>query len=256
MDKAEVFEIWAPRDAIWSPWVKPVIFSWADSPPGTYQEFIVQDDLTNLPQATNRSIVVVDLPGSFSLLCGLELAKRGFRPVPLYNCIPSPLSEGWVSLSSGEQRVVVEVRPIVSLIWQNSELLKCLRLPPDAPPAFLLDCQRSPIFLSGSGKVFDNRWLLFREDVPSAAFFNEQGLHRVTIIQRGRRAHSDLRHVLLDWQDHGLSLSLLNLSASRPVGSYVAKQPSALDDIFLTWLQNGLFGNSKQGFGRIRHLYG
>jgi hypothetical protein len=258
MDKAEVYSIWAPADAVWSPWVKPVVFAWAESAPPAQPGMlgIAQDDLTYLPRATDRSIVIVDLPGALSLLCGLELAKRGFRPVPLYNGIPGPTPESQASLDLGEDEVAVDVRPIISLIWHNSAWLKNINLPIDAPPTFLLDSKRSPIFIARNTKVFDNRWLLFPEDVPSAEFLHEQTLRRVIIIQAGRRVRSDLRKVLLNWQDQRLALYLLRLPAHGPAVSYMVKGLSDLDEIILIWLQNGLFGDPKHGFGKSRFLAG
>jgi hypothetical protein len=260
MDKTEVYRIWAPADAVWSPWVKPILFAWTESepsaPPGASD--VVSDDFRYLPEATDRPIVIVDLPGTLSLRCGLELATRGFRPVPLYNCIPGPTPLGYVSPTLGEVGVVVDVRPIISLIWHNSAWLENLNLPVDAPPAFLLDSQRfsfsifdspRPLF---SIRYFENRWLIFPEDFPSPAFFQERSLHRVIIIQSRRTARLDLRQVLIDWQGKGLALEFLRFPAREPASVCVVKKLSFLDRFYFDVRRDSLWGDSKNGFGALR----
>jgi hypothetical protein len=265
MDKTEIYRIWAPADAIWSPWVKPVLFAWAESAPldSSKTPDISPDDVRYLPEASDRSVVIIELPGALSLLCGLELAKRGFRPVPLYNCIPGPAPQSQMSLGDGKIPVAVDVRAIISLIWHNSAQLKSLNLPVDAPPAFLLDSNRCPTFLAGgddffdrSNKFFDNRWLIFSEDFPSTAFLRDRGLSHVTIVRQRRTARLDLRQILLAWREQGLALDLLAFPAREPSSPYIARELSFLNRMILRWSQGGLLGDSKRGFGNTRFRSG
>lgn len=63
---------------------------------------------------------------------------------------------------------VIDLGPIVDAISGVTASLRGFQLPPEAAPAFLLDSAR----LSGTRSVqkgmFDNRWMIFRHDFPSA----------------------------------------------------------------------------------------
>src|SRR5215470_5102291 len=91
MTPEEVYQIWAPADSAWSPWVIPVPFA---------QMVCVENDLN--PDLSNVSEIagkfepsrelgmVIDLPGEISIKLGLSLAERGFRPVPVVDGSPGP----------------------------------------------------------------------------------------------------------------------------------------------------------------------
>ena len=57
---------------------------------------------------------------------------------------------------------------------------------------------------------FDNRWVVFPQDFPSATFLRSRGVADVLLIHAGGRVQEDLAHVLLRWQQGGLRI----LSAS------------------------------------------
>ena len=44
------------------------------------------------PAIDEKVAVVLDLPGAEGVRVGLELAARGYRPVPLYNAVPLPFT--------------------------------------------------------------------------------------------------------------------------------------------------------------------
>ena len=156
----------------------------------------------------------------------------------------------------GETGVVIDVKPIISLVWHNSAWLNGLKLPIDAPPAFLLDSKRFPVFLTQPSRYFDNRWLIFPEDFPSAEFLKERGLSRVIIIQPHKSPRLDLRQVVLTWQEQGLALQFLRFPPREPAVAYVIKKLSFLDRLYLALLQDSLWGDSKHGFGAIRFRSG
>lgn len=206
------------------------------------------------------------MPGAMSLRCGLELAKRGFRPVPLYNSEPGPAAHDRASLYTKENFALLNVRPILSLIWHNAEWLQSLQLPSNAPPAFLLDANRYLQINSGAiladanqyppirrrPNYFDNRWLVFFNDFPSSKFLAGQGLKRVIVIQREKTIRRDLAEAIRLWQTNGLSIELLSFPADTPSSTYVVKPPSLFERLTLRLQRFLLFGSQKRGFGQIR----
>jgi hypothetical protein len=144
--------------------------------------------------------IVVDLPSLESIGLGLELARLGYRPVPLFNACPSP--PGFLGEVVPE---VVPVTPLLSALVQAVDRLKSADLPGDAPPAFLLDANR----LGGEKPIvpgrFDNRWVVFATDLPSARFLVLCQITAVELIHRGAPGE-DLLDVLGDWNRAGIPL--------------------------------------------------
>jgi hypothetical protein len=204
MTKEELFDTWAPEGVEWSAWAKPVLFAqWPDtvSPPAPDPHWSNTNYLW-LPQASGRTVLVIDLPAVEAVRTGISFARRGYRPVPLFNTThgPSP---------------VIEIAPLVLALGKGALLLKSTSLPANAPAAFLLDADRmQPPVLPSPGK-FDNRWVVFPQDFPSATFLRAHGVADVLLIQSAATVQEDLAHVLLRWQQGGLRL----LTASPADGS-------------------------------------
>lgn len=191
-----VFAAWAPEGALWSRWVRPVLFTQLDGL-GLSRDVI---DLTGLDDArlpdARGCAVIVDLPGSESVLLGLASASRGFRPIPLFNSTngPAPL---------------VDVRPIAQQLFSGAWLLREIRIPPEAPPAFLIDADR----MRGDPMPgrFDNRSVVLPQDFPSGTLLRSKGIHQALLIQRGTTVREDLAHVLVRWQEAGVKLRTLDV---------------------------------------------
>ena len=105
MDAQELYEAWAPARSPWSVWVKPVLFAHYGRvflppapPPGAEWSWE--------PPGSNRTALVIDLPGVESVGMGLRAARAGFRPVPVFNACPAP---------TGSPEVV-EVKPILAAL--------------------------------------------------------------------------------------------------------------------------------------------
>ncbi len=206
MDARSLYEIWAPPNALWSPWAKPVLF--AHIPLAGKQPAAVPPQTQyppNVPKPAWRAILV-DLPGLDAIDLGLELARRGFRPVPLFNACPVP--QGFLHDRSDLE--VVPVTPLLSALIEGADRLKLAGLADDAAPAFLLDANR----LGGQNPIdpgwFDNRSVLFATDLPSAKFLFEHRITTVQVIHRGALAE-DLLDVLRDWNRQGMLLAHLDL---------------------------------------------
>ena len=232
MKRDEIFACWAPAEARWSPWVKPVLFahlpaevdepapacpfevppSWLLPPPAHLASY-------RAPASPASDIaIIVDLPGARAVEVGLGLAAAGFAPVPLYNAIPGPA--GTETVTAGKRappNALLDLAPIQAALVSGARLLEAQPLPLSAPPAFLLDAGRR----AGRGGPdigrFDNRWLVFRTDFPSGDALRAAGIARVLVLQeRPRAPASDLAPALRAFRDAGLELWVKDTSRGDP----------------------------------------
>lgn len=228
MNKEEIYSIWAPDTSIWSTWVKPVLFAHLDSSPfvGAINEFPEPAWAADL---SPKTAIVVDLPSAAGVHLGLALAKCGFRPVPLYNAIPSP-RRGWegFDLSFPNQVLAaVNVLPIMDALRAGAHLLVRSHLAADAPPVFLLDANRHGRGFRPNPGTFDNRAVCFTTDFPSANFLLAHGIDRALLIQADQFVpHEDLAHVLRRWQDGGINLLRVNANSPLPPEPFKVLRPS------------------------------
>lgn len=209
-----LFRAWAPDGSPWSPWAKPVLFAHYGevrraldpSAGGASAEALAASSspaggAADLPPADGRTAVVVDLPGPASVAAGLRLAKLGYRPVPLFNAVSPPGFPGEPLAAVA----AVDVRPILAALVASAEALSALVLPPEAPPAFLLDHARR----TGHPEPgqFDNRSVSLPTDFPSGHLLQSRGVERVVVAQPGSgQPQEDLRHTLVRWQREGLAI--------------------------------------------------
>ena len=241
MNREALFESWVPPAGVWSLWARPILFAQmpeTGSAPGgadSWQTF----DVSRAPGVGEQTVLVVDLPGAESVWLGLALARRGYRPVPLYNACTGP-------------HEVIDQRAIIEALRAGAEQLAGLALT-DAAPAFLLDSRR----MMGPPRLnpgdFDNRWKVFPEDFPSAAFLSSRGFRRAMLIQRGsREPREDLAHVLRRWQDAGLSIEAKDVADGAPPQPITVKRPPWYRRAWLRVLELfGLGRGSPGGFGHV-----
>src|ERR1700760_4445998 len=109
--KDEIYQIWAPPQAHWSPWVKPVLFAFADAVLYPTPTASISHNTEWVP-APGQTAVVVDLAGKEGVNFGLQLARLGYRPIPLYNALPWPLN---ASIAE-RPHATVAVEPILAAI--------------------------------------------------------------------------------------------------------------------------------------------
>ncbi len=190
-DNLETYKIWAPDDALWTRWAKPVLFT---------RKPTINNQNLNIPKVNwiqnmdSHTMVIVDLPGESGVTESLTLARLGYRPVPLYNGVDGQTSS-----------VIVKVWDIVAALYKGADELMTYDIRLNAPPVFMLDANR----MTGSGKrpgTFDNRWCVFPQDMPSAAFLLKEGISR--IIVRSDGIQNDLSHILHRYQDAGIDIYL------------------------------------------------
>lgn len=250
MTKEEAFESWAPPSSVWSQWVKPVLFASVEHDP-LYLGLLPEEwDMAWAPGCEERNALVLDLPGAQGVAMGLALAARGYRPIPLYNSVPGPTSVttavGMSALTS-----LVDVQPIIRMLWHGADTLRQLNLPADAPPAFLLDATRR-----GEGQYcapgrFDNRSIAFTTDFPSANFLLAHGIRRAIVGQSGSdEPQPDLAHTLRRWQEGGLSIALKRIDSPRAAVTIEVDKPSGFGLLCQRVLQAfGFRRNALGGFG-------
>jgi len=227
----EAYRIWAPDDALWAQWAKPVLF--ADMPQKVNEKLHIPS-LDWIAAADYSTAIIVDLPEHEGVLEGLALARIGYRPVPLYNGVCGP------SLSS----MIVPVKNIVHALCIGSDELTKMAIRPDAPPAFLLDSNRMSGFGKQAGK-YDNRWCVFPQDMPSAAYLMNKGIRNVLV--RTNSSHDDLRHILYRYEKQGITVLLCN--GGTPKRVEVTKPSKFKSVIYRFSVIMGLTRNAAGGFG-------
>lgn len=235
-DRRDLFRSWAPDGAVYTPWVKPVLF--AQITAMTLSRAHPAPDLPPVdwaPRALDRTAIILDLSGPSAITTALALASRGYQPVLLINT--SPGSSAILDMSGIEAAVIGGAALLPATISAG------------APPAFVLDSRR----LSGKPTPgsFDNRWLVFPQDFPSAHFLKAQGIERVLIVRNTPdEIGHDLRQVLVEWRRAGLMLQTFSLTRDATPVEYTPRthwswRPLAL----LGMIALGLRANSAGGFG-------
>jgi hypothetical protein len=197
-------------------------------------------DVSWAPAPAENTAIIVDLPGKDSVELGVSLAQRGYRPVPLYNACPGPAA-------------VVQLEDIMEGLVQAGPMLEALRIDAHAPPAFLLDSGRTRADAPVAPGRFDNRWVVFPQDFPSANLLLSAGIMRVLLLRR-EAAHpaDDLAHVLRRWQESGLIIMWADPYVGARPEAVIIRRPRHFRWIwYRTLALIGLRRNSAGGFGSV-----
>jgi hypothetical protein len=233
----DIYSVWAPEGCLWSPWIAPVLFYVLRDFPPISEGTSIETGNSSIPfSAADGGAVVVDLPGAASVDFAMMLVSAGFRPVPLYNSSPAPgstalfqTSPAFVPSAEGELRetATLSMRSLLSAMNRATEQLSQINLSNMAPPAFLLDSRR----LTGDRPLdiglFDNRWMVFPQDFPSAQFLKTHGIRRILLVQETSMVPmEDLAHVLLRWQEGGLELLTYAKERGGSPESLIIPRPS------------------------------
>ncbi|MCC7407771.1 MAG: hypothetical protein IT442_06840 [Phycisphaeraceae bacterium] len=222
MNAEIVYQTWAPKDSPWSVWAKPVLFAamgrghgyalsmspWPALPAG---------DLSWAEDRLGDTGVVVNLDGTDAVRKGLALMEKGYRPVPVFNGAPS--------YDSPEVR---GVRPVIEALLAGTVKVaeEAEKLAPGAPPAFLIDSRRTRADVASQPGMFDNRWIVFPQDFPSATYLRSAGISRMVVVQHGTwELTEDLRHVLLRWQEGGVRIEVWRTDVPPPPREVQVRRP-------------------------------
>lgn len=269
MTNEEAFAVWAPELNGWSRWAKPALFGGSPAaaplpapatiPPSSGAPLAASSgagpgpsDPTSPASATApvdvswvqdpraRTALVVDLPGAEAVRAGLELARRGYRPVPLFNTSVGPSS-------------VVDAGAIASALATGAEELRQISLPSDAPPAFLLDSERARPLVKPEPGRYDNRWIVFPQDFPSANYLQAAGIGEALLVQREPAPPADdLAHVLLRWQQGGVQILATDAKTrDRPRGLTIAPPSRFRRAWYRAMALIGFRRNDAGGFGAM-----
>jgi hypothetical protein len=239
MTNEECFNAWAPEAAVWSRWAKPVMFTQRQDGlllgPRAWPE---PPDYLWLSHANGRTALVADLPGVNSVETGIALARRGYRPVPLYNTSAGPSA-------------LLNVTDLDEALSSASTALREIALSPDAPPAFLVDADRMRPGVPSNPGCYDNRWVVFPQDFPSGTFLRSRGVADVFVLHDRGGVQEDLAHVLIRWQEAGIRILAVGPGATSP-RPFTAKKPSWFRRVwYRAIVVAGLRRNNAGGFGGV-----
>lgn len=198
MTGKEIYKIWAPAQAKWVDWVRPVPFIPINDKLNILSVFEFSTNnlyyVDNLPK---KSAIIVDLSECESIKEGVALTEYGFRPIPVYN----GTIEQQGSMSTTNNKIICQ-----GLIWGGFKL-KDLNIPNDAPPAFLLDSDRLNR-LKINASVFDNSWDIYDQDLPSGEYFLKNGIENIVV--RADKINRDLKKILFKYQKLGIKIYFTN----------------------------------------------
>lgn len=293
MNADEAYEVWAPTGGPWSPWVKPILFAdepdWDGARLPALAEMSVPDWMMEpVKNAGYRDVkresasgdtttaYVLDLPGAEAVTWAMMLARRGWRPIPLYSAVPGGISGGYVPLGAPSPMMptstdpmsalgaplapmpvlphaLVDVRPILVAMVSATSILKSLGIAADRPPAFLLDAERRVGVGMPTPGRFDNRSISLPTDFPSAVFLKSRGIERVVLIQKSAiTPQEDLAHTMLAWQQGGLTILSKSLAMDGEPAAHDVTPPSQFRAAWYRFLATiGLRRSPLGGFGGV-----
>lgn len=247
MNRTDAFAAWVPDlpdddfGPAWTQWAKPVLFaaiSEATPPIPLADEDMPALELEIKSRGTSVA-AVVDLPGARAVRIGLACARLGMRPVPLFNGSPG-------------REELIATSELIEALRTGAMRLQAQTLSDKSAPAFLLDSRRMTKDVTLQPGKFDNRWLTFPQDFPSANLLRARGITQVIVIQeRPGQPADDLAHVLRRWQDAGIAI-LSTTPDSTAVESIEVKRPARFRRLWYGVLAlMGLMSNSAGGFGGV-----
>lgn len=251
MTQQMMYDAWIPASSRWSAWAKPVVFAAMPFPDRAEMERIGLDAappwswLPDGPPPDPKTAWIIDLEGDFAVLAGAVLAQRGIRPVPLFNGSPAPRGKRAAISTSRMEDALANLAD--DMQRANERLIA-----PDAPPAFLLDSRRmraSP----PPPEHYDNRWMTFPQDFPSAQALRDRRIDRVVVLQAGKHQPAeDLRHVLLRWQRDVIAIERLSLEGTSEPEPVTVRQPGQFRwAIYRALAIAGLRRSGAGGFGAV-----
>jgi hypothetical protein len=198
-------------------------------------------DVRWAPGPEDRQALVLDVPGPESAALGAALAlQRGYCPVPLFNA------------SSGPEPVL-DLLPLKLRLAYYAGILPQARIPHDAPPVFLLDSRRAGQERYPAPGRFDNRWIVFPQDFPSANLLLGEGIRGVWVVQsRPDHPADDLLHVLRRWQEARVPLTGYDPYSGAAATALQVPAPSRFRALWYRALvMAGLRRSGAGGFGAV-----
>jgi hypothetical protein len=185
-----------------------------------------------------RAAVIVDLPGAEAIHTGLALGERGLRPVLAIS-------------TSSSYREVIPMDEVLAALCEGARFASAFPVGPALLPAFILDARRDGEGAPRLPGLFDNRWAVFPDDLPSARVLRTAGATRVVVVQQGDRAPMDLVEVLRAYAHAGLEILAYDPHAPRLPGPMVLPSPRWWGDFVERTKRRWTFWpRPDDGFGR------
>ena len=247
IDKQSLYGIWAPPGEPWSGWVKPVLFAyWPREIPELGA--CPPCDVSWAPPPAERLALLVEMPGVEAVAMGLSLAEAGYRPVPVFNASPPPITPRHPREPSPKSPAVVDVESILAALVRGADTLRNIKVLSTAPPAFLIDGSRSTSSRPLREGLYDNRSWIYTTDFPSADLLRDEGVTGLILVTTSREPPAtDLDHVLRVWARHGLAIRRQSLQEPGPPVPLTLPRPSWFTGIKL-WVK-GHFVSPVLGHG-------
>ena len=209
MDVIDLYKIYAPQNAKWTEWVRPVPFVAIK----TYDRKSVVKLTERKPYFINNNqkdtAIFVDLYGIESIELGIELAKIGYRPIPVFNGTDEQVGS----------KATTDTYLVESALISGGIALKDIAISNDANPVFLLDNARLNRYRS-SESIFDNSWDLYGQDIPSFEYFKANGINKIIVV--GEKIERDLRKIFFKFQNAGIEFYLTD--GYKPAEKVVLKK--------------------------------
>lgn len=197
----EIYKIWAPAGKKWVDWVRPVAFVEMEHFDKGYGSFEVADNgghgAEYIDDAWKDAAIIVDLPGRESVREGIALAKKGYRPIPIFNG----------TVEQKDARATTDNESASLALMQYAGELTKIELSEDARPAFLTDRNRLQRYRMDLG-IFDNSWDVYHQDLPTAEYFLANDIHKIVIV--GQTVARDLAKILYPFQKKGIEIFRTN----------------------------------------------
>ena len=182
MKGKEIYKIYAPINAKWTEWVRPVPFVAIDTYNRKQDTNWLDRKVMFLNQYEQDTAIFVDLPAKECIEFGISLAYFGYRPIPIFNGTDE--QEG--------AQATTDTYIVEKYLINASEKLKNIKLNSDANPVFLLDSSRINRYRAKES-IFDNSWDLYKQDIPSVQYFKNNGISKIIVV--GNEIQRDLRKI-------------------------------------------------------------
>jgi hypothetical protein len=226
MNRETVYATWKGQDHPWVSWVKPSLFAAVSDDPmdaaderHAYRAEVPPWAKLDTSWLVERAAVIVDLPATAALSLGLALGQRGVRPVLA------------ISACSAEGEVI-SMRGAIDLLELGARFASAFPTGEGLLPAFLLDSRRAGEGLEPSVGSFDNRWAVFKGDLPSVGHLRRSGVEKVLFVhQGGARAHSDIVAILRGYQAGGLEILLHDVDEPMVTKAVVVGRRSWISEV-------------------------
>lgn len=198
MTNKECYKIWAPTGKKWTDWVRPVPFIAAQADvKGYHAGELSIPSIDFVDEKWKNAAVIVDLPGDESVEMGLALARKGYRPIPIYNG----------TIEQENARATVDNQTIGAALLWGAEVLKKIEIDDGALPAFLLDKNRlNRVRIDAS--IFDNSWDVYPQDIPSADCFLKNGIRKIIVVSDS--LSKDLKEIFKKFKKKKIEICLFH----------------------------------------------